>query len=336
MEKERLIWADSLKGLLIILVILGHAIQSTLGNECFNNHLWNLIYSFHMPAFMAVSGWFAFRPIPNRGGYVTIIKRRCYQLLIPYILWSLISLLIRGRFNLISIWNMIIYPDTSFWFLWVLFLISVTFVTCQWMAKQIKCDELLFIGLSCAILFGAMVLFDIRVFGFQFLAYYILFYTAGYCIHRYSLNQRIRNKIVLASLFLVWCVLAWYWNMHSLPNWMPTVHFFPSSLLQYTYRGVTGIIAILVIFSIAPIVLNNEGRLNIFIKEIGTLSLGLYVCHLTLMGSIVRTIKEILPSASNYIIIIIGFIVGFSLSLIIVELLKSNKHAAKYLLGKIK
>ena len=233
MEKERLIWADSLKGLLIILVILGHAIQSTLGNECFNNHLWNLIYSFHMPAFMAVSGWFAFRPIPNRGGYVTIIKRRCYQLLIPYILWSLISLLIRGRFNLISIWNMIIYPDTSFWFLWVLFLISVTFVTCQWMAKQIKCDELLFIGLSCAILFGVMVLFDIRVFGFQFLAYYILFYTAGYCIHRYSLNQRIRNKIVLASLFLVWCILAWYWNMHSLPNWMPTVHFFPSSLIQY-------------------------------------------------------------------------------------------------------
>ena len=212
---------------------------------------------------------------------------------------------------------MIIYPDTSFWFLWVLFLISVTFVTCQWMAKQIKCDELLFIGLSCAILFGVMVLFDIRVFGFQFLAYYILFYTAGYCIHRYSLNQRIRNKIVLASLFLVWCILAWYWNMHSLPNWMPTVHFFPSSLLQYTYRGVTGIIAIL-------------------IKEIGTLSLGLYVCHLSLMGSIVRTIKEILPSASNFIIIIIGFIVGFSLSLIIVELLKSNKHAAKYLLGKIK
>lgn len=76
MEKERLIWADSLKGLLIILVILGHAIQSTLGNECFNNHLWNLIYSFHMPAFMAVSGWFAFRPIPNRGGVCNNYKKK--------------------------------------------------------------------------------------------------------------------------------------------------------------------------------------------------------------------------------------------------------------------
>ena len=61
MANVRLIWADSLKGWLILLVILGHAIQSTLGEECDSNHVWNLIYSFHMPAFMAVSGWLAFR-----------------------------------------------------------------------------------------------------------------------------------------------------------------------------------------------------------------------------------------------------------------------------------
>lgn len=68
MEKKRLIWADSLKGLLILLVVLGHAIQITLGAECDNNHLWNLIYSFHMPAFMAISGYLAFRPSGLGGG----------------------------------------------------------------------------------------------------------------------------------------------------------------------------------------------------------------------------------------------------------------------------
>ena len=31
MEKKRLIWADSLKGWLIILVVLGHTIQNTIG-----------------------------------------------------------------------------------------------------------------------------------------------------------------------------------------------------------------------------------------------------------------------------------------------------------------
>lgn len=61
MSKQRFIWADSLKGWLMLLVILGHAIQSTLGTDCYSNHVWNLIYSFHMPAFMAVSGWLAYR-----------------------------------------------------------------------------------------------------------------------------------------------------------------------------------------------------------------------------------------------------------------------------------
>ena len=51
--KVRLIWADSLKGVLMILVVLGHAIQYTLvGDKCESNHVWNYIYSFHMPAFM--------------------------------------------------------------------------------------------------------------------------------------------------------------------------------------------------------------------------------------------------------------------------------------------
>ena len=43
-DKKRLIWIDSLKGWLMILVVLGHAIQSSLGDACFQNHLWNIIY----------------------------------------------------------------------------------------------------------------------------------------------------------------------------------------------------------------------------------------------------------------------------------------------------
>ena len=68
MTRKRLIWADSLKGWLIVLVVLGHAIQYTLGNQCETNHLWNIIYSFHMAAFMAVSGYVAFRPGTDWGG----------------------------------------------------------------------------------------------------------------------------------------------------------------------------------------------------------------------------------------------------------------------------
>lgn len=58
---KRLVWADSLKGILIILVVLGHAIPNTLEGDWFNNHLLNYICSFHMAAFMAISGFLSYR-----------------------------------------------------------------------------------------------------------------------------------------------------------------------------------------------------------------------------------------------------------------------------------
>lgn len=52
----------------MVLVVLGHAIQGVKPDGCFHDHLWNLIYSFHMPAFMAVSGYFAYRGVKPIGG----------------------------------------------------------------------------------------------------------------------------------------------------------------------------------------------------------------------------------------------------------------------------
>ena len=59
---NRLIWADSIKGWLILLVIIGHCIASIIGNDAANlDYWWCLIYSFHMPAFIAISGYLNYR-----------------------------------------------------------------------------------------------------------------------------------------------------------------------------------------------------------------------------------------------------------------------------------
>lgn len=190
------------------------------------------------------------------------------------------------------------------------------------------------IGVMCILLFGIMVLFEVRVFGFQFLSYYFLFYTLGYCIHRFPIFQ-IKNRMLLTVLFLLWCILAWYWNMHALPYWMPKVPIIPSSLLQYAYRGITAFIAVVFIFALAPNALNGGNRINTLIKSIGQVSLGLYVCHLTIMGDIVKGLRYVLPDFNNTTIIIFAFIIGSLISLSIVHLLKKNVFTAKFLLGKV-
>ena len=82
MSTQRLIWADSLKGWLMLLVILGHVISAASGVNCPDSHVWNMMYSFHMPAFMMVSGWLACRSVSGlksvvcvRGGGIFIPVR---------------------------------------------------------------------------------------------------------------------------------------------------------------------------------------------------------------------------------------------------------------------
>lgn len=74
----RLLHLDSIKGVLIVLVIIGHAIQFCMP-DCEQNFCFRFIYSFHMPLFFFVSGYLA-----NRGCYnSSVIGKRVYQLLIP-------------------------------------------------------------------------------------------------------------------------------------------------------------------------------------------------------------------------------------------------------------
>ena len=53
---------DSLKGLLIILVVLGHFITTLDNSNIINHAVMGLIYVFHMPLFILVSGYFTKSP----------------------------------------------------------------------------------------------------------------------------------------------------------------------------------------------------------------------------------------------------------------------------------
>lgn len=57
---KRLYYIDNLRGLLIILVVLGHCIQN-LDLDFDHNIVFRYIYSFHMPLFMFISGFVSYK-----------------------------------------------------------------------------------------------------------------------------------------------------------------------------------------------------------------------------------------------------------------------------------
>lgn len=230
---------------------------------------------------------------------------------------------------------MFLHSDTSFWFLWVLFWINSIFIFGQRIAAKCHLDEMIPIGTACVIFLGAMVGLELRLFGFQFFAYYFLFYTLGYMIHRFSFLQ-IKYNGALMGLFVIWLCLAWFWTMHELPSWMPTMPHVPTSLLQYTYRGGTAMMAILLLMGLTPKVLNGDkGYLNKILKEIGVVSLGCYTSHLVIMGYVANGVKLLMPNANDSVIIASVFAISIVLTYVVVELLKRNKYTAKVLLGKV-
>lgn len=233
---------------------------------------------------------------------------------------------------------MLLYPDRSFWFLWVLFWICVIFNLAQLVASKLKMNEMILILGTCLLLFGMMVVMEIRVLGFQFLAYYFLFYTLGYCLHKYegtALLKTLNKPYIMIALTILWAFLAWGWTMHGLPSWMPAIPHVPSSLLQYAYRGFTALVAIVVLIGAAPKLLNGAGKLNKTICKLGIVSLGLYVVHLSLMGYIVDGIEVVMPAITTWSCVVMAFVIALAISYLVVWLLNKNRHTARIFLGKI-
>ena len=79
--KERAILLDALRGFAIILVVLGHAIQSSFVDYD-NNPFFRIIYSFHMPLFMFLSGYVSYASFD---GTINKLVRRFRSLIIPFL-----------------------------------------------------------------------------------------------------------------------------------------------------------------------------------------------------------------------------------------------------------
>lgn len=131
---QRDVLPDVLKGFGIILVVLGHCIQAGSGKAYmesaayFGDGWYQFIYSFHMPLFMVISGYYAWNSVhaarTSQDRRRMIIKR-CVYLLMPIVAWKLIELAylsVTGDYLYQSpgalLYDVITGILTNLWFLW--------------------------------------------------------------------------------------------------------------------------------------------------------------------------------------------------------------------------
>ena len=103
MASTRLLYIDILKAFTIYLVLWGHAIMH-FQPDYKESYIFQVIYAFHMPLFMMLSGYFAISSMKME--IVPFIKKKFRQLLLPCISWGVLcwifisSGLIHGEFHL--------------------------------------------------------------------------------------------------------------------------------------------------------------------------------------------------------------------------------------------
>ena len=190
---------DSLKYILIIIVVYGHMIETCVYNSPFNQAMYNFIYMFHMPLFVFISGRFSH--IKDRKKYLS----RMLTILETYLVFQFIrclkSLFTDGSF---SLFPDILIPKGILWYLaclllWRLFIFIIT----EELLKQYKWYVLIFFLIS-GLGIGFFIVPDGTIIRFFTLG---SFFFMGY----YSNEQYLKTFLQRLPIWSTFIILSSIW-----------------------------------------------------------------------------------------------------------------------------
>ena len=315
-NRKRLYYIDNLKGFLIILVVLGHCIQNFMPNYE-SNILFRFIYSFHMPLFIFVSGYVSYKD------HITwkSVDKRFMQLMIPFFAWGVVKALIKWDAGMIP--YIIQNPDNGLWFLHTLFFISLIMMICEFIAEKLHVQRYIVVLAAGLLLLGTMYGFGFRDYGFQSVAYYYMYYVAGFYARKTDVYSRVSFTITIIPTVLFLCLVP-FWNLNSAPSLLPEIS---SPMFATFFRIVVALLAIAGVFALFKNKVDINNRLGAFL---GGRTLGIYAIHPALIN-LYKEYSSYSLMGGAFCVLSIVIVLAFTFA--IYQLLSKNKYLSKVFLG---
>nr|WP_315215418.1 acyltransferase family protein [uncultured Flavobacterium sp.] len=321
---------DSLKGFAILLMVFGHLIQFTsIDNSYLSNPIYIFIYSFHMPLFMMISGFFFSKSL-NQRSLNNVLNNRVVTVLLPYFSWTTIFIIIwfvlKGN-NLSFLELLLKYFETflfvsKLWFLWVLFicilLTSLNIYIQRYIGKISIFFLLLFIYL----------LPETEMLGLINIKYMFPFFILGYCNNKYynKLNKWI--PYISGISLLLYPIMLFFWEKE---NFSFVIDFKNIEPIIYKYiTAFSGILMIIFVFK----KIYTKFQFN-YLERIGKNSIAIYIIS-DYFIELMSYLKFLIPNNYFYnsLIFLILTLLIAEICLIIEKLLNKNKIIAFTLFGK--
>jgi fucose 4-O-acetylase-like acetyltransferase len=208
-------YLDFSKGVLIFLVVWGHLIQAFGYTHLgfYEDPLFKAIYLFHMPLFIAISGYLSYKSI-NQYSCCSIIRRRFLQLIVPAFAWAAIfNIGLTGKalfFDGMGVHGALVHlplsifkTAASLWFLWAILLFTVIVAV----LKLLRRDTVFFMTLVFALYLLVPGMGKDYLFKFT-----LPFFCIGYQVARFGVPSLLQKKGATVLVAAVSIAFYWLWN----------------------------------------------------------------------------------------------------------------------------
>lgn len=259
---------DSLKGILILLVIFGHTLEANLDDHI-HLAIYNSIYTFHMPLFIFITGYFTKK-------YVNVDKRKhvLFKLIETLFVFQILHVLFEySRGHTYSLTSILLRPQWTLWYLYsTVVWKALVFITPSSWLKSWKLILGICFFLSICVGFVPCSLLSISR-TIAFLPFFMLGYyahTFGYNVRRIRINPMI-CIVAIASLFFL------HYNL-DIPLFRLLSGKHPYTIMNlpfpYILRACHYFLAILISCTVISLI-----NINNMIIKIGEDSLFYYMLH---------------------------------------------------------
>ena len=284
---------DNVKGILIFLVVLGHAVNPFIETNRAYKLAFDFAYAFHMPLFIFIAGMFT-----KPGKFPEVLKKNASTLLFPFVLFHILyevsDYIVRGE---LSYYTRNLQPYWITWFLWSLFLWKTV-------VSLFPRSPLLFLAsLGIALIYN-ITIDDNLYFGMNRTISFLPFFVAGYLwgkpvVEWIKTTPAIFSAITLAATLLF---LGLDRNFNS------PVFFHSETMLQLYDTPASALTVTIATYLFSSVVALAVVRLTTrtpsFLTGLGQRSLYIYLWHgfvirAMVVSGLLASMEAMLPTPLN-------------------------------------
>lgn len=304
---EREAYFDNARLLLIFLVVFGHMLQPFTDNSRELDALYMWIYTFHMPAFIFLAGYFA-----KGSGNLDYIMNLAKKLLVPYLIFQFIYSAYYFFIGKNGWQTGIFYPHWSLWFLFSLFSWHLLLI---WFKKFPA-----LLGVSLSIIIGLLIGYYGNIgHTFSLSRTFVLFpfFLLGFWTTKRQVMFLKRREVKIAAVFaMVSIAIAIYIAPNFNSGWLLGSKSYDALGLP-EYGGVARLFVYVTSFIMAMSILAWVSTKKNFMTHLGTRTLYVYLLH----GFFIQFFREANLFNVQNIVDLIGIAI---LSAVIVIVLSSK------------